>query len=76
MTTITFEIDRKGRLMDIRIVSSSGHPELDVAAFDPLQRAEPFPPPPADLPGETFEFTVPFKFVPGRPREPAAPSSR
>jgi protein TonB len=75
-TMVTFAIDRQGRLTDIRIVESSGHAELDVAAFDALQRAQPFPPPPADLPGETFEFTIPFVFMARRFREPPPPSPR
>jgi periplasmic protein TonB len=71
-TKIDFAIDRAGRLTDIGIAESSGHPELDQAAVDALARAQPFPPPPAELPGETFRFTVPFVFVPRR-GEPSSP---
>jgi outer membrane biosynthesis protein TonB len=27
-----------------------------------VRRAQPFPPPPADLPGAKFDFTVPVRF--------------
>jgi periplasmic protein TonB len=59
---VAFAIDRNGRLVDSRIIRSSGHPALDQEAIATLQRAQPFPHPPDDQPGEKFEFTVPVKF--------------
>ena len=47
---VFFAIDREGRLLESRIVQSSGSANLDAAALDTLKRAEPFPPPP-DLKG-------------------------
>jgi hypothetical protein len=39
---------------------SSGYAALDQAAMEMLQRAQPFPPPPAEMSGETFKFAVPI----------------
>ena len=35
---------------------------LDQETIDTVRRAQPFPPPPANMPGETFDFTVPIRF--------------
>jgi protein TonB len=45
-----------------RIVQTSGFASLDRETIDTVRRAEPFPPPPPNMPGETFEFTVPIRF--------------
>ena len=63
VTQVAFAIDRDGRLIESRIVHGSGYAALDQEAIATLRRAQPFPPPPADLPGERFEFTVPVKFT-------------
>src|SRR5262249_25623274 len=73
---LTFAIDRAGRLVESRIARSSGYPELDQAAVEALQRAQPFPPPPADLPGETFEFAQPMTFRAPQPVKPGTPPAR
>jgi periplasmic protein TonB len=57
-----FTIDRQGRVVANRIVRSSGHAALDQETIATVRRAQPFPPPPPNLPGETFEFTVPIRF--------------
>ena len=62
VTQVAFAIDRDGRVIDSRIIRSSGHAALDEEAMATLRRAQPFPRPPDDLPGEKFEFTVPVKF--------------
>jgi protein TonB len=62
VTQVAFAIGRDGRVIDSRIIRSSGHPTLDQEAIATLQRAQPFPRPPVDLSGERFEFTVPVKF--------------
>lgn len=59
---VAFAIDRDGRVVDSRVIRSSGYAALDQEALATLQRAQPFPPPPAGLAGERFEFTVPVKF--------------
>jgi protein TonB len=59
---VTFAIDRQGRVVTSRIARSSGSTLLDQETIETLRRAQPFPPPPLNMPGETFEFTVPIRF--------------
>jgi protein TonB len=59
---IAFTIDRQGKVVASRIARSSGSTALDQETIDTLRRAQPFPSPPANMPGDTFEFTVPIRF--------------
>ena len=59
---LAFSIDRAGRVVSSRIVRSSGHPTLDEEALAAIRRAQPFPLPPADLDGDTFDFKLPYGF--------------
>jgi periplasmic protein TonB len=59
---VAFSIDRQGHLVSSRVARVSGHAALDQAAMATLEKAQPFPPPPADTPGEEFSFTVPVEF--------------
>jgi protein TonB len=59
---VFFSLDRQGRLIDSRIERSSGVSELDEEALALLYRAQPFPPPPPELPGERVNLTVPIRF--------------
>ena len=59
---LAFTIDRQGHVVASRIVHSSGFAALDQETIATVRRAEPFPPPPPNLPGETFDFTVPIQF--------------
>jgi len=59
---LAFTIDRNGKVLASRVVRSSGFPSLDQETIDTVRRAQPFPPPPGNMPGETFEFTVPIRF--------------
>jgi len=59
---LAFSIDRQGHVIASRVASASGYAALDRAAMATLQKAQPFPPPPADMPGEEFSFTVPVAF--------------
>jgi protein TonB len=45
-----------------RVVRTSGFAALDRETIDTVRRAQPFPPPPPNMPGETFDFTVPIRF--------------
>jgi protein TonB len=59
---LAYSLDRQGRVLASRVVRSSGHAMLDQEALATVRRAQPFPPPPADLPGAKFDFTQPLKF--------------
>jgi len=59
---LAFTIDRQGRVMSSQVIRSSGYPALDQETMATVRRAQPFPPPPADLPGEKFNFNVPISF--------------
>ena len=62
ITQLSFMIDRSGQLVSSRIVRSSGHPALDAEALDLLRRAQPFPSPPAEVPGAHITLSVPIRF--------------
>jgi len=59
---VFFSIDRQGRVLNSRVVRSSGASALDDEALALLRRADPFPPPPAELPGPRVDLTVPIRF--------------
>lgn len=63
---LSFAIGPKGELGDCRVRRGSGNPELDQAALDAVQRAAPFPAPPAGMiraggHGLRLELTVAFE---------------
>jgi protein TonB len=45
-----------------RVVRSSGASALDEEALALLRRAQPFPPPPPELPGGRVDLTMPIRF--------------
>jgi protein TonB len=59
---VAFAIDRQGRVIASSVAQASGFASLDRAAMDTIQKAQPFPPPPVDLQGDEFKFTVPVSF--------------
>lgn len=59
---VVFSLDRKGRVVSSRIATSSGSAALDREALDMIQRAQPFPPPPAVMPGTEISLAVPVRF--------------
>lgn len=60
---LAFSIDRQGRLLDGRIVQSSGSTILDAEALALVKRAEPFPPPPADVADDQLSFVAPIRYA-------------
>jgi protein TonB len=59
---LAFSIDRQGRLLSSRIVKSSGVAALDEETLALVQRSQPFPLPPPEVPGAEIKFTVPVRF--------------
>lgn len=59
---VRFKMNRAGDVLSRQVVTGSGYPRLDEEAAAMLDRASPLPPPPSDVPGETFEMTIPIRF--------------
>jgi len=59
---VAFVIDREGRLVSSRISRGCGHAPLDEEALALLERAQPFPAPPDELPGARISLVVPIRF--------------
>ncbi len=59
---LSFTVDRSGHVKVAKLQRGSGHALLDEATVELIQRAQPLPPPPGDVPGTEFSFTVPVKF--------------
>ena len=62
VATVAFTIDRQGRLLTSRIVQSSGSAMLDQETLAMLDRAQPMPAPPNDVPDNKLSFIVPVRF--------------
>jgi protein TonB len=62
VVTLSFTMDRNGRVLARHIAKSSGSAALDAEALAMLQRAEPLPAFPASMGGETRSFNVPIRF--------------
>src|SRR5581483_9247921 len=60
--TVACTLDRQGRVVTAHIVRSSQAAALDAETLATVHRASPFPPPPANMPGERFDFVVPVQF--------------
>lgn len=59
---LAFSLDRRGRVTSSRILRSSGSAVLDHETLELVRRAQPFPPPPPELPGSEISLSVPIKF--------------
>lgn len=57
---ISFSLNRQGRVLSASLVRSSGTPELDQAALSLFHGG--LPPPPPDVSGNSFSFTIPIRF--------------
>jgi periplasmic protein TonB len=62
IATVAFTLDRQGRVVSARIVRSAQSSALNAETLATVRRAAPFPHPPANLPGRTFDFVVPIQF--------------
>ncbi|MFZ5757279.1 MAG: energy transducer TonB [Pseudomonadota bacterium] len=59
---VVVNMDRSGRLLDVAVARSSGHPWLDQGALETVRRAAPLPPLPEALPWNTLELELPVFF--------------
>lgn len=59
---LAFTMDREGRVLAASVSKGSGFPELDAETLALVRRAEPLPPPPAEMPGNPVALTVPVRF--------------
>ncbi|MGB8600981.1 MAG: energy transducer TonB, partial [Rhizomicrobium sp.] len=59
---LRFVIDREGLVHSARIDKSSGYDALDHEALTLARRAQPFPKPPSQLAGDSFDLVVPIRF--------------
>jgi periplasmic protein TonB len=59
---LAFSVDRHGGVHDARIVRSSGSELLDRETLAMVQRAQPLPPPPPELPGTQIAIVVPIRY--------------
>jgi protein TonB len=59
---VRFVIDRQGNVQSIVVESRSGFPLLDREAREMIERGDPFPPLPDDMPGQKLEIRVPVDF--------------
>jgi periplasmic protein TonB len=64
VTRVAFNMDRQGKVTSARVAASSGLSAFDQAALELIERAQPYPPPPAVLPGAEVLVIVPIWFDP------------
>jgi periplasmic protein TonB len=57
-----FALDRQGRVLSFRLDKSSGFTLLDEEVLELIQRAQPVPAPPPEIPGDRIEVLVPVAF--------------
>src|SRR5687768_6242908 len=62
VATLSFSMDRNGRVLSQRIVKSSGHADLDQEVLAMVQRAQPLPPFPPAMPQPVIQLSVPIRF--------------
>ena len=61
--TVSFRIDRQGKVVGSQVAKSSGSSVLDAAALALIKRASPFPPPPAELSDADLSIVVPVRYA-------------
>jgi protein TonB len=62
VVTVGVSLNRNGGVVGRHVVRGSGYAELDREALDMIQRAQPFPPVPPEIPGQRVDLTVPAVF--------------
>jgi len=64
VTRVAINMDRQGKVTSARIATSSGLSAFDQTALEIIERAQPFPPPPAVLPGAEVAVIMQIWFDP------------
>jgi protein TonB len=59
---LSFTVDRTGHVLAHQVVRSSGHSQLDDEVMSMIERAQPLPPFPAEMPDAKLDLTVPIRF--------------
>jgi len=59
---VRITINRDGTLVDYRLTQPSAHKSLNQETLNLIARAQPLPPPPPKIGGDTLEFVVPIEF--------------
>jgi len=59
---IQFSMDRSGQVLASEVTGSSGFVLLDHSALEMVNRAQPLPPPPAEISGKVLTIAVPVEF--------------
>jgi periplasmic protein TonB len=59
---LAFSVDRQGGVHNARITRSSGSSALDHETLALVQRAQPLPPPPPEVPGAQIPIVVPIRY--------------
>jgi len=62
VASVSFSIDRSGKVIATHLEKSSGSALLDQEAIEVLSRASPFPQPPSDMAELSFSFSLPIQF--------------
>ncbi|OKO72424.1 TonB family protein [Bradyrhizobium sp. AS23.2] len=61
---VSFSINRRGNVLSVDVVQSSGDAAYDAAAISMVRKSDPFEPPPAALTEDRFDRTVEISFPP------------
>ncbi|WP_240535265.1 TonB family protein [Bradyrhizobium sp. YR681] len=61
---VTFALNRKGNVLSVDVLDSSGDKAYDAAAVSMIRKSDPFPPPAAELTEDRFERTIDIIFTP------------
>jgi len=59
---VKFTMDRLGKVIYVRLLTGSGHQDLDDAALAAVRTASPLPPVPRDVPGNPVAVVLPVSF--------------
>lgn len=60
--SIKFSMDRKGHVLSVTLIKSTGSSLLDAEALALPKRAQPLPSPPDNVPGNIITLTIPIEF--------------